>query len=162
MPTIHQAGIVRPAILLLLTVLFGVFVAVAAGSPDFKGLVLGVSSQNGDAEKPAPLGIKVSIVSPDSSWDLDEYLCSSKNECLNSATRGKWWSRVSGAKTGDYGYEVFIEKSQEWDGYAFLKRSAKKSGANGGFVLPQTGGNYNYYMLDLSSDQSFSEYITFK
>jgi len=110
---------------LLIAILAVVGVAVFLGSRNLVGLVLGAKARSENIYQYRTNGIKVTVISPSSSWDLTEYLCDTKEQCQESATSGKWWAMVSGAPTTEDGHEVFIEKAVGWNGYGFIRLGVK-------------------------------------
>ncbi len=68
-------------------------------------------------------GFSVMVVSNSGNWDFFEYLCSSYEECIESLTAGYQLSTISGGQTD--GYEIFVEPSDEWDAYKFIKYYVK-------------------------------------
>jgi len=127
MPTSRRIpkGFASPYLLIVALVVIGVGVAVFAGSKNFAGLVLGAKTRSENIYQYKTNGIKVTVISPSSSWDLTEYLCDTKEQCQTSSTSGKWWATVSGAPTTEDGHEVFIEKAAGWTGYGFLRLEVK-------------------------------------
>ncbi len=127
MPTNRKMpqGFAHPLLLIIVLVIVGVSVAVFAGSKNLISSVLGAKTRSENIYQYQTNGIKVTVISPKSSWDLTEYLCDSKEQCQKSATSGKWWATVSGAPTTEDGHEVFIEQADGWKGYGFIKISVK-------------------------------------
>ena len=121
-------GFAQPYLILAVLVIVGVGIAIFAGSQDLAGFVLGAKSHKENIYQNNVEGLKVTVISPSSSWDLLQYLCKTRNECETSLTSGKWWATVSGAPTTEDGHEVFIEKSDGWSGYPYIKLYAKSSG----------------------------------
>lgn len=64
-------------------------------------------------------GVLVKIVSSRGTWDLNEYLCKDKEECLSTLFSGKSLDTTSGGVVD--GKYISIKYSQEWDSYGFLK-----------------------------------------
>ena len=126
-------GFAQPYLLIVLLAAVGIGVTVFAGPKNLVGRVLGAKTKSENIYQYKTNGVKVTVISPNSSWDLTEYLCASKEQCQKSLTAGKWWATVSGAATTEDGHEVFIEKASGWSGYGFLKivvRSAKAAPTN--------------------------------
>jgi hypothetical protein len=63
--------------------------------------------------------VPVKIVSPKNTWDLHQYLCKDKKECLSSLYSGKRYTTTSGGSTS--GYFVSLSKPQTTNEYSFLK-----------------------------------------
>ncbi len=78
--------------------------------------VRGVASIGNVYDKP---GFSVTVTSTAETWDLVEYLCSSREECLETLDSGKRLGTISGGSTELH--EVFVEYSPKWDEYAFIK-----------------------------------------
>ncbi|MBP7927574.1 hypothetical protein KAZ57_00295 [Patescibacteria group bacterium] len=68
-------------------------------------------------------GFSVMVVSTSGNWDFFEYLCSSYEECTESLTSGFQLSTISGGQTD--GYEIFVEPSNDWNSYKFIKYYVK-------------------------------------
>ena len=64
-------------------------------------------------------GFSVSISSLAQTWDLVEYLCETKEECLDSLTSGRRFNTVSGGQTELH--DVVVNYSKEWDNYSYIK-----------------------------------------
>jgi len=144
----HAQGFAHPYLLIALLVIVGGGVAVYSGSRHIAGLVLGTKTRKENIYQNRSTGIKVTIVSPNSSWDMMEYLCKTLEECEKSSTSGKWWTTVSGAPTAADGYEVSVERSADWGAYNYIRFSVKS--ANGiQLVLQATKGTSA--ISDLSS-----------
>lgn len=120
-------GFAQPYLIVAVLVVIGAGVAVFAGSQNLSGLVLGTKTRNENIYQNRVDGLKVTVISPDASWDLMQYVCKSRDECESSPTGGKWWATVSGAPTTEDGHEVFIEKSNGWIDYGYFKVYAKSS-----------------------------------
>lgn len=120
-------GFAQPYLLIVMLAAIGVGVAVFVGSKNLVGLVLGAKTRSENIYQYRTNGIKVTVISPKSSWDLTEYLCDTKEQCQKSATSGKWWATVSGAATTEDGHEVFIEKAEGWKDYEFMRLGVKSS-----------------------------------
>ena len=127
MPTNRKMpqGFAHPLLLIIVLVVIGVSIAVFAGSQGLIGKVLGAKTKSENIYQNKTAGIKVTVISPKSSWDLTEYLCDSREQCQRSATSGKWWATVSGAPTTQDGHEVFIEQAEGWKGYGFMRLGVK-------------------------------------
>lgn len=133
--------------ILAVLVIVGIGAAVFADSQNLTGLVLGAKSRKENIYQNKTDGLKVTIISPDSSWDLMQYLCKTRDGCSESPTSGKWWATVSGAATTEDGHEVFIEKSEGWADYEFLKVVVRKAGLGSGYLNSSAGGQYHLYNL---------------
>lgn len=95
--------------------------ALAAYS-SFKTQVLGATSQKpADSFYSRQSGVLVKVTSPKNSWNLEQFLCKTLQECLQSEKSGQWWASVSGAATDQNGHEVVIESSSSWQDYKFMK-----------------------------------------
>lgn len=74
-------------------------------------------------------GFLIVINSKYGSWELNEYLCETFEECKSSLTSGTLWGTVGGG-TGDGGgdgHEIVVEKSDGWKAYKYLKVFVKPS-----------------------------------
>ena len=69
-------------------------------------------------------GLLIEISSKQGTWDLFEYLCKTKEECVSSLLGGKRWGTVSGGTTSE-NHQVIIESSDEWDNNKYLKLFVK-------------------------------------
>lgn len=121
-------GFATAYLLLIVLILAGIGTVLFSSSKDFAGLVLGARSPRETILDKEATGVKITVISPDFSWDLIEYLCATKSECESFPTSGTWWATVSGAATDLDGHEVFVEKSEDWAGYNYIKfvtRSAR-------------------------------------
>lgn len=129
MPTDRKMlkGFAHPYLLIVMLAVIGVGVAVFVGSKNLVGLVLGAKTRSENIYQYRTNGIKVTVISPSSSWDLTEYLCDTEEQCQKSPTSGKWWATVSGAPTTEDGHEVFIEKAEGWNGYESIRLGVKSS-----------------------------------
>lgn len=148
-------GFAHPYLIIAVLVIVGAGVAVFAGSDSLSGFVLGARSRKENIYQNKTDGLKVTVVSPDSSWDLVQYLCKTRDECQSSPTSGKWWATVSGAPTTQDGHEVFIEKSDGWVGYPFIKLYAKSSGG----VTYRTYDSQEPYFISDTSLASSGNFI---
>lgn len=97
--------------------------------------VKGVSTKNLGAQK----GITLQISSISGTWDLYEYLCTSKESCLSSLDAGNRLQTLSGGASEDH--EIVIDYSDEMKNYAFLKVYVKSSWGSQGrrFSLQDSG-----------------------
>lgn len=141
-------GFAHPYLLIAVFALVGAGFAVFAGSSKLAGLVLGTKSYDLETYQNKVDGLRVTVISPNASWDLLQYVCKTQGECEKSPTSGKWWATVSGAPTTEDGHEVFIEKSPGWAGYGFLKVIVRQAGSSDVYLNPDNGGNY--YIKDLA------------
>ena len=141
-------GFAHPYLLIAVLVIIGSGVIVYSGSKNISGLVLGTKTRKENIYYNRTSGIKVTVISPNSSWDLTEYLCATKEECEKSPTSGKWWKTVSGAPTTVDGHQVFIEKSADWFEYGYVKITVKTGGSSG-MYLSVTGNDDKYLIVDL-------------
>lgn len=73
----------------------------------------------GTSVKSEENSILVKIVSPSGPWDLQQYLCKDKNECVSSVFSGKRYATISGGKT--QGHYVSITSPKSSGDYKFLK-----------------------------------------
>lgn len=64
-------------------------------------------------------GFNVFITSQSPTWDLVEYLCTSKEECLTSLNSGRRFGTVSGGETDLH--EVVLSYTPEWGNYKYVK-----------------------------------------
>jgi len=162
MPTgrISSKGFAQPLMLLVALVAIGAGMAVFAGSKNLIGAVLGAKTRSENLYQNKASGVKVTVISPKSSWDLTEYLCDTKEQCERSATSGKWWSTLSGASTTEDGHEVFIEKAESWNQYEFLKIVVKEAGPESVYMSSSIGGLY--YLYDLQGAGGLSSQVVFR
>ena len=122
----NQKGFASPLILFLLVSVF-----MLAGFWIFTNDI-NVSSSSNVHGAATPLqnakpGLGVSVISS-GTWDLYEYLCTTKAECTQSLQSGKRFGTISGGATSLHSVE--IENSPEWEGYSFLKLFVKSGGQN--------------------------------
>ncbi len=82
--------------------------------------IQGASTVNTTSAKP---GFSVTVTSNAETWDLIEYLCEDRSECVSSLEAGKRWGTVSGGQADLH--EVFVEYSPEWEGYDYIKYYVK-------------------------------------
>lgn len=75
-------------------------------------------------------GVAVQIVSQGDSWDLYEYLCETREECVESLTSGKRWESVHGGVTA--GSNVFIRYNDVLKDYKYMRVAVKQS--KGGYL----------------------------
>ncbi len=141
-------GFAHPYLLVAVLAVIGVIFAVFTSSSKLAGFVLGSRTYDLDTYQTKVDGLKVTVLSPTSSWDLMQYLCKTREECEKSQTSGKWWATVSGAPTTEDGHEVFIEKSSGWEGYGFLKVMVRSAKSTDSFLSTNYG--QSYYLQDLS------------
>ncbi|MBU0649719.1 hypothetical protein KJ605_00745 [Patescibacteria group bacterium] len=135
-------GFAHPYLLLAGLVVVGAGLIVYTSSKNLAGLVLGTTKRNENIYQRKTDGVKVTVISPNSSWDLVQYLCENRDECQTSPTSGKWWAAVSGAPTPQEGHEVFIQKSDGWQDYSYLKIYAK-SAKGAVYQTLETGQSYH-------------------
>ncbi len=146
-------GFAHPYLIVAVLVIIGAGVAVFAGSPRLAGLVLGTKSYDTKNYQNKVDGLKVTVISPNASWDLMQYVCKTRDECEKSPTSGKWWATVSGAPTTEDGHEVFIEKSSGWADYGFLKVVVRQANPVSQYLDPvgYSGKSLVVSILDLDS-----------
>jgi len=147
-------GFAHPYVLIVALVLIGAGVAVFTGSQNLSGLVLGAKNRKENIYQDNTNGFKVTVISKNTSWDLLQYLCKTREECETSVTSGKWWATISGAATTKDGHEVFIERSDNWADYRFLKIAVREAGLGKSYLVPDSSGQY--YLYDLSADVASS------
>lgn len=150
--------------ILILSFVFLLFVGVVAFSNFNKifGLVLGAKDKRENVFRvatPSEQAIKVLVVSPDYSWDLSQYLCQTYQECEKSISSGKWWATISGGPTNQEGHEVYIEKSQDWGDYKFLKLVVKQVGLSEKYLKTLDGASS--FIVDLNKNDGFREHTKF-
>lgn len=68
-------------------------------------------------------GFSLTVVSNNGNWDFYQYLCKSFDECRGSATSGFQLPTISGGQTE--GYEIFVEPTQDWNDFSFIKYYVK-------------------------------------
>lgn len=146
-------GFAHPYLMLAVVVIIGAGAAVLAGNGNLVGLVLGTRTQKENVYQNKTDGLNVTVISPKSSWDLVQYLCSTREECEKSPTSGKWWATVSGAPTGPDGHEVFIQRSDGWGAYPFIKVYAKSTN---GAVYRVQGSTNPYFITETTADPGTS------
>lgn len=78
--------------------------------------VRGVKSIGTPYHKP---GFSVSVSTDVETWDLVEYLCNTREECLESISSGRRLGTVSGGPTELH--EVFVEYMPSWNDYSYIK-----------------------------------------
>lgn len=149
-------GFVHPYLLLVAFAVIGVGVAVFAGSKGFSGFVLGSRSNKESVNTDKIDSYKVTVISPNSSWDLIQYLCKTHEECEKSSTAGTWWSAVGGAATTLDGHEILIDKSDKWSDYSFLKIFVRSS-AGDKYLLQNLGTED--LIIALSSGEPLNNYV---
>jgi hypothetical protein len=151
MPTDRNGyrGFAQPLLLIVALVVAGIGVAVFVGSKNLVGTVLGVKTRSENNYRYKTDGIKVTVISPDASWDLTEYLCDSVEQCQKSTTSGKWWATISGGPTTEDGHDVFIEIADGWKDAKFLKVAVKETGL--GNIYMNSGMDEQYHLYDLSA-----------
>ncbi len=64
-------------------------------------------------------GTYIQVTSEKGPWDLFEYLCKTKEECVESLTSGKKWEAISGGTT--VGSSIKINYSELWKDFKYLK-----------------------------------------
>lgn len=158
---LSQKGFIKPIVALFVLGIFATTVAVIAGNPNIKGIVLGTSSVEEVSIQDLSQDIYVSVVSPEASWNLTLYLCTDLSECTLTEDGGRWYSRISGAKTDTSGYEVAIPKPKDTGSYSYLKAVARQSGSNGKLLKP-VGNNEAYIMIKLANFSDFNSKVVFK
>jgi len=73
-------------------------------------------------------GVYVQVTSELGSWGMFEYLCVSKEECIDSLTSGRKWEEISGGATS--GSSTRIVYSDLWKDYKYLKLFVKPGWAS--------------------------------
>jgi hypothetical protein len=86
--------------------------------------------------------LSVRVKSPNSSWDLQQYLCKHKDDCQTSLESGKRYATVSGGKTQNQ--LVIINRIENVEDYKYLKV----------FVKPSWGSNSSGYTVTSSNSLS--------
>ncbi len=148
--------------LVAIVAFIGVAFAVVTSSSKLSGFVLGSRTNNLDTFQTKADGLKVTVLSPSSSWDLMQYLCKTREECEKSQTSGKWWATVSGAPTTEDGHEVFIERSPAWEDYGFLKVMVRQGGSVGEYLRLEGRNTGSYYIVDIKTSLSIGDVLIFK
>lgn len=131
-------------------------------APNKIGFILGAKDKRKDAYDvniPKSGVIKVLVVSPQHQWDLLQYLCKSLEECQYSEFSGKWWSTVSGGPTNQDGHEVYIEKSEDWRDYRFLKLMVKQTGLQDKYLKTDQGADS--FIIELDDNIEFGGDVKF-
>jgi hypothetical protein len=122
------------------------------------------------------VGFDVQISSGKGTWDLFEFLCTTKEECSSSLTSGKRLETISGGQVKTY--DVVVEPDQAWNEYKYIKLFVKPGWGspfrtftvankaqipNVEFVtLTEGNGSYNAIIIPISSVQnSFYSPINF-
>ena len=59
------------------------------------------------------------VVNANSTWDFNEYLCESVEDCLESPISGFKYASVSGGPTQDH--DVVVPYADSWNGFEYLK-----------------------------------------
>lgn len=154
-------GFAHPYLIVAVLAVVGVVFAVFTSSSKLAGFVLGSRTYDLDTYQNKVEGLKVTVLSPTSSWDLMQYLCKTREECEKSQTSGKWWATVSGAPTTEDGHEVFIEKSPDWEGYGFLKVIVKQANPSNRY-LDAVGYSGASLVVNTLSLDSFGNDVIFK
>jgi hypothetical protein len=98
------------AIFLLMPLVFWWVSSRNSRKEDVKGAETSATSQK---------GTYIQVTSQSGTWDLLEYLCKTKDECVSGLEAGKKWEGVSGGNTE--GHTVNISYSDLWEGYNYLK-----------------------------------------
>jgi len=155
-------GFAHPYLLVAVLVVVGVVFAIFTSSAKLAGFVLGSRTYDLDTYQTKVDGLKVTVLSPTSLWDLMQYLCKTRDECEKSQTSGKWWATVSGASTTEDGHEVFIEKSPGWEGYGFLKVMVRQGGSAGEYLKLEGRNTDSYYIVDIKTSLSIGDVLIFK
>ncbi len=99
------------ALFISLPVMF-FFFSTRATAPNVKG-----------AFTTANVGFDVQISSNKGTWDLFEFLCTTKEECTTSLTGGKRLETIGGGQVKTY--DVVVEPDQAWNDYKFIKLFVK-------------------------------------
>lgn len=149
-------GFAHPYLLIVVLAVAGVIFTVLTSSSKLAGLVLGSKTYNLATYRDKTEGLKVVVISPNSSWDLVQYLCRTREECEKSQTSGRWWVTVSGAPTTEDGHEIFIEKSPGWEGYGFLKVVVRQNEGSLQYLATKGGGFYE--VIDIQNIQKNNSY----
>ncbi|MDC0449000.1 hypothetical protein OAL67_00075 [bacterium] len=64
-------------------------------------------------------GFSLQVTSKGGTWELYEYFCKTKEECLTSLMSGERFGNVGGGAVEDY--DVFLTPDDSWEEYKFVK-----------------------------------------
>ena len=86
-------------------------------------------------------GVLVSIRSNGISWELVEYLCVTREECVADLNSGTHFGTVGGGGSEAATHDFFIEYSRQFDNYSFLKIYLKPGWLNSSmrFLVDEIG-----------------------
>ena len=133
---------------------FAVLILVAGSFAYFKfpqlfSSVKGISTSS----KPVSAGISITLTSENGGWDMQQYVCSTKEECAKSLTGGKRWQVLSGGATGSH--DVTVSPSSEWKEGSYLKFFVKPAwGSFSRSFSVKTDTPYSDVSMVTLSDQS--------
>lgn len=96
-------------------------------------------------------GIRVEIASS-GTWDLYQYLCVDREECIEGLDSGTAWGKVSGGSVKNYAVE--IKSDYKWKNYSYLKLYVRSGWGS-------TSGLFNIISVD-SALNAVSENIIYK
>lgn len=132
-----QKGYARPLLLIVLPLIIALSLTYKVVSSRINSTksenVMGTSTVN---EKP---GFSVRVVSPDGTWELIQYVCTTLEECTSDLTSGKRVGSVGGGATALQ--ELFVPAAPEWKDYKYIKYFVKPgwSSAQRTFKISELG-----------------------
>lgn len=100
--------------------------------------VMGISSSDNSVEKK---GVSVQVKSTSGTWDMYQYLCKTKDECLSDLFSGYSSGSVSGGASDNV--NIYIEALNNWKDYEYLKI----------FVRPGWGSDSSSFNVTNSSSE---------
>jgi len=99
--------IIIVAVFLAVPVTFWALSSSKNSSDDVRGVKTGV------------FGLIIEVSSKNGFWDMSEYLCKDREECLESLQSGKFLEKTSGGGVDDQ--YVTLRYSSDWGSYQYLK-----------------------------------------
>uniref|UniRef100_A0A7C4XNM5 Uncharacterized protein n=1 Tax=candidate division WWE3 bacterium TaxID=2053526 RepID=A0A7C4XNM5_UNCKA len=114
-------GISAPLLLILIAGLIVGSFFVYKISKNPQNNVYGVNTQADNSE----MGLQISVVSGNTSWEMLKYLCVSESDCLESLDAGRRLSKLSGSPTELR--DVSVVPEDFWKEFKFLKVYVRSS-----------------------------------
>lgn len=113
----NQKGFSVPVLLILALLVLAIpAYYLSSANLNERKAIRGASSVGYESSQP---GFGVSVLAQSETWDLVEYLCETKEECLSSLTSGRRLGTVSGGQTELH--DIFVAYSNEWEDYSYVK-----------------------------------------
>jgi len=101
-------------------------------------------------------GFYVTVNSNLETWDLNSYLCKTKDDCLGSLTSGYKLDTFSGGRVS--GHQINFSYNPGWEQYQYLKLFVKSGwGSQTKSFVVAEGGNITGTVVDQVNDDGYKQ-----